>query len=91
MHHQLYISQLKTKNALETRKSVSDTINATNGGVILSRPMTNTSGSSPNNMVSASANDYVNLNGYQNQLISPMYCNLYQMADTGTTALIQNS
>jgi len=52
--------------------------------------MTNTSGYSPNNMVSASANDYVNLNGYQNQLISPMYCNLYQMADTGTTALIQN-
>jgi hypothetical protein len=67
-----------------------DTINAINGGIVLSQPMTNTSGFSPNNMVSASANDYVNLNGYQNSPAFPMYCNLYQMADVGTTAYINN-
>jgi hypothetical protein len=67
-----------------------DTINATNGGAVLSSPMLNTSGFSPNNIVSASANDYVNLNGYQNESITPMYCNLYQMANAGTTAFVNN-
>jgi hypothetical protein len=68
-----------------------DTINATTGGAVLSQPMTNTSGFSPNNMVSISANDYVNLNGYQNEYpINNLYCNLYQKTNIGTTAFVEN-
>ena len=52
--------------------------------------MINTSGQSPDSMVSASANDYVNLYEYTNNPSFPLYCTLYQMSDNGTTVRIDN-
>ena len=61
-----------------------DTINTTNGGVVMNIPM-GTTGTTHTNIFSASANDYVNLNGYQQEVL---YCSLYQIGNTGTTAYI---
>jgi hypothetical protein len=61
-----------------------DTINATNGGVVMNIPM-GTTGDTNTNIFSASANDYVNLNGYNGDTL---YCSLYQISNTGTTAYI---
>jgi hypothetical protein len=45
-----------------------------------------TTGTTHTNIFSASANDYVNLNGYQQDGF--LYCSLYQIGNTGTTAYI---
>jgi hypothetical protein len=66
-----------------------DAINAANGGIVLTSPMINNTGYGPDNIVSASANDYVNLLGYQPSPSYPMYCTLYQMSDVGTTTVLE--
>jgi hypothetical protein len=57
-----------------------DTINETNGGVVLTRPMVFISSLifPVDNIVSASANDFVNLNG----LSSRLYCRIFQTANS---------
>ena len=64
-----------------------DTINSTNGGVVMTRGMTGNTYGDFNPIVSASANDYVNLNGYNGDTL---YCNLYQISDSGTTSQLNN-
>jgi hypothetical protein len=69
------------------------TFNSTNGGVVMTPTMNHRISGNLNPIVSASANDFVNLNGYPGYTVTTLYCNIYQIANNSSspnTLLINN-
>ena len=74
----IYIDFIDGSNIVYTP----DTINATNGGIVLTKPMVFNSPLTPqvNNIVSASANDFVNLNN--SSVSTTLNCRIFQTANS---------